>query len=112
MKRDQPACPCDRCAQFIEVAIHNRDAALAMLKEFAEKDEALRSQLRTCLIKFEQLDPYPHLTNWDTIESERSRFDILFGINSHGARPVISAHQAWHDGFNDAKRLMMRELEK
>lgn len=143
MKRDGPACPCDRCAKFIEGVVSSRDAALASLKEHVvkelefklssaeiaaakdatidrltgiiKKETTYKSNLKNVLHLTDTIDPYPELTAQQSIQrgnSGWSMFDLFIPLPKIEVKHEISAHRAWRDGFEFAKQLLLKELEK
>lgn len=93
------------------IAQQNRDIALSMVTEQLEINENLRNKIQSAFYTFILEDPYPKHTEWQMNQGLRSKLDKLFRVKFGKPPDPISIHQAWYDGFQFARALVMKNLK-
>lgn len=76
--------------------------------------EELKIRIETCFFKFVIEDPYPQISGWEMEQEFWKREAPLRAKIKKQTRPKpeVSAHEAWKDGFEFAKNLVLKELKR
>jgi hypothetical protein len=82
-------------------------AAAALIFEAVRCAENLRDRVRGSFNTWVIKDPYPEISEY---EREQSMLRQILGAFKKRKAPEISPHQAWRDGYEFAKNLVMKEL--
>lgn len=95
----------------LESTIAELDVEIAFLN-IDHPSEQHKSEIKYELELGHILDPYPHITEWDTLEASRSKLERFFGVTlNDGPRPSVPAHGAWLDGYQFARDLVLKVLK-
>lgn len=76
-------------------------------------DLDLRSRVEACFYTWVMEDPYPQISDWEHRESMRGPVKRILGLAwPKEPKPEVSAHKAWREGYDFAKALVMKELNR
>lgn len=60
-----------------------------------------------CFHRWVMKDPYPEISRWEYNESMKAPMEKLWGrVIPSAPKPEVSAHKAWMDGYEFAKKLV------
>lgn len=76
--------------------------------------DRLAIRIHGCFFKWVMKDPYPEVTAYKQEIAELDKLGLFFRLGKmyRPDPPSITVHQAWQDGFNFAKKLVLDELDR